>query len=59
MTIMMTFSELDKAMQNSIQHLQRALGPDLAHVSSVQNPSLIPLNPGWFSAGFLYWIIIL
>ena len=25
---------------------------------SVQNPSLIPLNPGWFLLGSLYWIII-
>ena len=29
----------------------------LLHVSSVKHPSLILLNPGWFGAGFLYWII--
>ena len=29
------------------------------HLSSVQNPSLIPLNPGWFWLGFLYWTNII
>ena len=27
-------------------------------MSSVQNPLIIPFNPGWFSSGFPYWIII-
>ena len=28
-------------------------------MNSVQNPSLIPWNTGWFSAGFLHWFIII
>ena len=33
-------------IEESFQHL-----PAL-HLSSVQNPSIIPLNLGWFSSGF-------